>query len=76
MKKLLQPAFLLALALGSVVIVGCGSPDYPADYKAEVKKSDKDKAREAELMKGQKMPGTADLSGPITGTAADHGGGK
>jgi hypothetical protein len=60
MRSYLQPACLLVLALivGSLLIVGCGSGSEDPNYKTEVKKTDEDVAREAANMRNQKAPGS------------------
>ena len=61
MKIRLQPTSLVVLALiaGSLSIVGCGSGAENPNYSTEIKKSEEDKAREAQNMAGQKAPGSA-----------------
>lgn len=75
MKLSLRTAILVTVVAGAFV-VGCGAPDYPADYSHEIKKTDADKAREKELMKNTKEPGGLTPGVPLNSQKAGRPGGK
>ena len=55
---------LTALSLG-FMLVGCSSGDASADYSTDIKMTDADKAKEKEVMAGQKAPGMATPGQPV-----------